>query len=468
MLIVPGRPTPASLTWWILADSQAPPACVLTGGSASGPGTRVSGVRIGSDDPAAGRVFLVSSEGLDPDSPYTLSATDAAGNQDDCRSRTLPASSEIGRPFTFSLGSCYSVAQDEGLGRDYPPPRHAKDSPDPVRFRVLCGDQIYMDLSPKSGLPVVTPAPDPWKRYVEHWTDPRFRPFLVESPTLVMADDHEFWNDYPHSNAWLFWDEDRPLGTLGSRMDRAYSVFQAGLNLEASRIPSDAAALARLLADEARTFAFTAGPGRFFFLDTRTGRTRFDSQAPPPGFTRPDWLAKASAWLGALAGPGILVVSQPVVETQVGWFAHATHTMGDVNLPDYQEDFAILWEALMAAPHDVLVLSGDIHWSRLYRIAAGIRPDHGVLEVISSPLALIFGPRAKPGEANGKVDWNGGSADWTSVFANNERQSYATVSLTPTGTAPAAPLRVEISWWSPTLDTQLGPELLGNSEWTLR
>jgi hypothetical protein len=325
-----------------------------------------------------------------------------------------------------------------------------------------------MDLSPITGLPIVTPAPDPWTKYVEHWADARLRPFLAASPTLVMADDHEFWNDYPHSNAWLLWDEDRPGGPLGNRMDRAFSVFQAGLNLEASRIPANSTVLARLLADQARTFDFTAGPGRFFFLDTRTGRTRFDSKAPPPGFTRPDWLARATAWLRALPGPGILVVSQPVVETQVGWFARATHTMGDVNLPDYQADFAGLWQALMAAPHDVLVLSGDIHWSRLLRVAAGLRPDHTLFEVISSPLALIFGPRSKLGEASGKVDWDGGSADWTSVFAGNERQSYATISLLPTAMTAAAPLRVEASWWSPTEDTQRGPELLRTAEWWLR
>jgi hypothetical protein len=466
MLIVPGRPTSSSLTWWVLADSEAPPVLALTGGGVAGPGTRVTGVGIPSDESTAGRVFLVSSEGLDSDTAYRLSASDPEGNRDECRSRTLPGATETGQPFTFSLGSCYSVAQDKGLGRDYPPPRHGDDGPDPVRFRILCGDQLYMDLSPNTGLPIVTPAPDPWKRYVEHWSDARFRPFLAATPTLAMADDHEFWNDYPHSNAWLLWDENRPRGPLGSRMDRAFSVFQAGLNLEASQVPAKPAALASLLGDQARTFAFTAGPGRFFFLDTRTGRTRFDGK--PSGFTRPEWLDRATAWLGALPGPGILVVSQPVVETQVGWFALATHTMGDVNLPDYQDDFARLWKALMAAPHDVLVLSGDIHWSRLYRIAAGTRPDHAVLEVISSPLSLIPGSQSKTGEARGKVDWNGGSADWTSVFANNERQSYATVSLIPTGTAPAAALRVEVAWWSPTLDTQRGPDLLGTAEWTLR
>jgi hypothetical protein len=102
--------------------------------------------------------------------------------------------------------------------------------------------------------------------------------------------------------------------------------------------------------------------------------------------------------------------------------------MGDVNLPDYREDFATLWRA----PHDVLIVSGDIHWNRLYNVHTGARQDHNVFELITSPLARIKqGSDVKDvGNKTGKVEWTGGSASWSMLFAENGKTSYATVTFT--------------------------------------
>src|SRR6185436_16109358 len=153
------------------------------------------------------------------------------------------------------------------------PSIHRESGPDPVRLRLLCGDQIYMDLSPTDGSPLVFDAPEPWSRYASQWRTLDFDAFLRSSPNLVMADDHEFWNDYPHGDAWLRWAETDRDGPLGKRMDRAFAVFQAPLNLDPADVADSAPTIDALLAGAARAFPLAVGPLTFFVLDTRTRRT---------------------------------------------------------------------------------------------------------------------------------------------------------------------------------------------------
>jgi hypothetical protein len=475
MLIVPGRPAPTALTWWILTDRGEDPV-VVTAGTAQ----LVRLARPGDPD-AARRCFLVFVRGLDPDTPYELRARTASGDGDSARSRTLPIGKRKATSFTIALGSCYSVAQDEGLRTSYPPKAHDRDSGDPIRMRILCGDQIYMDLAPTSGGPLIfSGRPDPWSRYPEQWmTDGKSHAFLPASPTIVMADDHEFWNDYPHGNAHLFWDT-----PPAEDMERAFEVFQAALNLDPERPWTDAGVQAAL-GSEARTFELDLGPLPILMLDTRTKRTRYD--AAEPHFTDPRWLQRAIDWIGNLRGPGALVLSQPFVEGRVSFLRRTLHTMGDVNLPDYDDDYAALCDAIDAAPHQLMILSGDIHVSRLAFVASKRRSDQ-VYEVISSALAEILDPREVVGfrggasREGGEIGWRPErdvqwlklkiawkyrmQRSWTNVWADNPRQTYATITFRPQADAVGAPVDVEAAFWAHSSDPNQRARLLDDRTFT--
>lgn len=448
MLVVPGRPSANSLTWWVLSDNGVQPTLKLIGPNAAAAPVTAQALAKPGDGSSARDVFVVAVSGLASDSAFELQASASAAPSASGFSRTLPARVSLNQPFTIALGSCYCVATDPGLESCFPPKRFHRTSVDPIRLRFLCGDQIYMDLSPKSGSPIVVGAPDPWARYPSQWREPKLRSFLSEYPSLVMADDHEFWNDYPHGNAWLTWADSSPNTPLARTLDRAYEVFQVGLNLDASVIAGATNALTTALGGAARTFEIPIPPIRFFVLDTRTRRTRFDD--PQPHFTSPPWLGEAVQWLKSLSGPGVLVLSQPLVEEHVGWFGHAFHTMGDVNLPDYDDDYAALCDAVFSATHDVLILSGDIHWSRSYQVSRSGNTDREVYELISSALSRIPIGTPRIGERKGKITWASGYARWNQRddYATIATPTFATVTLTPLATGDDSPIRVDATAWT--------------------
>jgi hypothetical protein len=160
-------------------------------------------------------------------------------------------------------------------------------------------------------------------------------------------------------------------------------------------------------------------------------------------------LGRAKDWLANLTGPGILVVSQPLVEKPATLFQRLSHTMGDVNLPDYETDYAALWEAVLAAPHDVVIAAGDIHWSRCYLITAQGQSQPKTYEVVSSALARIPGSphnvREEP--PAGTVRWrkDSRSAKWVSFCPPTEvTTTYATLSFRRFG----AQVKAEVRWWT--------------------
>jgi hypothetical protein len=238
---------------------------------------------------------------------------------------------------------------------------------------------------------------------------------------------------------WLTWADSKPTGPLGKRMDRAFELFQATLNLDAAYIREssrgatpqtalDGSQLERLLATSARNFSFRVDPVAFFVLDVRTRRSRFDA-SPKPQLCAPEWLERVRQWALALEGPGVLMLSQPLVERRSTGVTRALHVMGDCNLPDYDSDYATLWNALFDAPHDIVVLTGDIHWSRGYVVTRAGRTRPRVWELTASPLALIPGPLAGTGPDTGRVEWLSGSGIYQSYHQSNHPASYTTLTL---------------------------------------
>jgi len=431
MLVIPGRPASDGLVWWMMTAPDAAPDVTLLD-AADGEAVHVhllDQIR-GTDSEQSGDVHLVAATGLRPDRTYRMRAV-AGGERGASRSRTLPARMDAGAPFTVALGSCYSFPTHRGVGWWYPPEKHKK-LPDPVRLRFLCGDQIYMDLAQSDGH-VERFRPRPFEKYARQWLSPHFRPFMRSSPNLMLADDHEYWNNYPHKPAWLSWAEERPGGPVGRSMDRAFSTFQAALNIDPHALAGaggNGAAVRRILGDGARTFGFDVDPISFFLLDTRSQRTRHD--ADEPHFSKPSWLKRATAWLAGLKGPGVLVMAQTLVEEPAGPISF------DAGLPDYAHDFRVLCDAIFDAPHDVVVLCGDIHWSRHRTLTRQDGQGPTVHEIVSSPLSRI--PKLPfedllntyPGDDSGVFTWGGAhAADWKlGTFRTGEGATYATLQFT--------------------------------------
>jgi hypothetical protein len=462
MLVVPGRPTLASLTFWILTDDPTTP-------SVSAPGLIASQICLRSlrsgIHPATQRLFLLALTELAPDQEYRCDVRVGAATVS-ARSRTLPAALSSA-PFSVAFGSCYCMANDPGLCLTYPPKLHA-GSEDPIRLRFLAGDQIYMDLTPNSGAPILTEAPDPFTRYLTQWLKPGFSVFLQAGPNLMIADDHEYWNDYPHGNAWQSW----TTPALGERMDRAFSLFQGAMNLDGARIALnskldppqsglDDSQLDKLLNLSSRNYEFRVDPLSFFVLDVRTHRSRYDSDIPQ--FAPPQWIEAAVKWAQGLNGPGVLVLSQPLVEMRNGGLARTLHVMGDINLPDYDANFAALWEALLRAPHDTVVLTGDIHWSRAYLATRTGTSSPRVLELCASGWARIPGPPETLGPGNGQVQWRGGRASWNCLYASNLASTYNTLSFARQGGGVLAHARL----WNGTPSDGASPALLAEQQLTL-
>jgi hypothetical protein len=273
---------------------------------------------------------------------------------------------------------------------------------------------------------------------------------------MMLADDHEFWNDFPHQQVHVLWDPDSANDPLWRELIEAYEQFELPLNLDPRSVAAAAGPEQLLFAvrREGRSFSFSVRPLEFFALDTRSDRTLHD--LPQSHFVAPNRLDAVVQWLARLQGPGILVLSEPFVAEEASYLkalgikAAAT----DWHLPAYASDYARLLDALFDAPHDVMVLSGDIHWSRLLHIQ-GNRNGKTIYELISSPLSLIAEqdaphPSARTGD-DGKIGWQSErlgarSANWKAlVVPPAELATYATVRFRRMGVS--AELDALIDFW---------------------
>jgi hypothetical protein len=185
-----------------------------------------------------------------------------------------------------------------------------------------------------------------------------FHEILRDGATFFSSDDHELWNNAPNKTATVrqtWW----PLGDGGRSWLRT------------------ATALYDLFQTPTRSASFRIGPLSFRVLDTRMART-----ADTSAFAAPEELAALRAWVEALPGPGVLVLGQPVLVDRTG-------VMGrffDRSLADYAQ-YAELVRILHGARHDVLVLTGDVHFGRV--AGCTLASGASLIEVIASPFELV-------------------------------------------------------------------------------
>ena len=310
------------------------------------------------------RVQRVPLDGLPPRSRHDLRLHDGGNVVAVASVTTLPGylPSPAERPFTLLLGSCFSVAQDpEGAAGATVSRLPAEARPELV---VLTGDQVYLD-SPALHFLKSTHNPDELAaelivRYATTWAQASgiggYRRLLGAASTVFCSDDHDFWNNAPNPAPYV-----RDTWTSGGRtawLDaarRLFGLFQA----------------------EGAGTQFDIGQLSVFVADTRFGRAEDRSVFMPPA-----QLTALQAWVRGLRAPGALITGQPIFAAETGWKGN----FFDWALPDFRQ-YRELVTALSGTAHDILILTGDVHFGRVAtcQLPSGRR----LIEIIASPLALI-------------------------------------------------------------------------------
>lgn len=230
---------------------------------------------------------------------------------------------------------------------------------------ILCGDQVYVD--DESGKPIEFTPDDYWPHlsgpYLDAWGfngNPSLEPILRRGATWFTPDDHEWWNNFPE---WALF----VPATLDncSAQPWAYVARQ----LVAAFQPTNQR-------------QFDAGGLSFFVADTRSARTTvLTSQRQ---LFDPGELSEIQDWVANLTTPGVLVLAQPFFQKAAGTLLAATV---DAKLADFGSDFSQLLGSLDVRPEPVVIVAGDVHYSRV----ASTTAVPVLAEVVSSPLALLPG-----------------------------------------------------------------------------
>ncbi|MCA9321976.1 MAG: alkaline phosphatase D family protein [Planctomycetes bacterium] len=304
--------------------------------------------------------------GLISNADYAFSVQ-SENDEKTARSRTLP----LGGNFSVLVASCYyDGARRDTAYRDFLRSDHARD----VRFKLLIGDNLYLDVHDRMRDPDFSGG---WREtahvYARYFFESGYREVLEEKPTFTTWDDHEFWNNYPERFKFLTRTESPYRGVYEAAGQAALACFQQVLN--PSSVPGEANRSYRI--DETPLVSF-------FVADTRSQRQK-QTVAGVPKFMPDSVMHALRAWAGQVSPgqsrrlPGVLVLGQPLVAEPGGG--------NDFTLPDYEDQYAEVWQILAEANRDLLIVSGDVHHSRLLEIR--LLNGRVLYEFTSSPAAHI-------------------------------------------------------------------------------
>jgi hypothetical protein len=272
---------------------------------------------------------------------------------------TLPISiEEMEHGFTVGLGSCfYEEFDGVNVGTSFEILSKADNFPYKPHIKFLTGDQVYLDI----GWDSLSTIPKEIRErvandYALHWQ--ALRGVLRNGGTWFLSDDHEFWNNYPLVQGW--------------------SPF-----IQALRIPSIKKAWLGTARDGVNNVQCVS-PVRFFSISNELSFCVADLRAyrSKKNVLPEKHLNCILKWLRALTNPGILVLSQPVMEKISG--------DGDRNFVFYKRQYKKVIKAIHDAEHDVLVLSGDVHHGRISKVEFPNRSNK-LVEVVSSPMSNLSG-----------------------------------------------------------------------------
>jgi hypothetical protein len=340
----------------------------------------------------------------------------------------LPIKGE--KPFTVFLGSCFCLSEDTGgVSRAYQ--RIMNSERDAPEVNIFCGDQVYLDHPLYDFL--VPHGPD-WlgnrffQSYVASWTAAASKgslhPLLRQNANYFSSDDHEFWNNAPDIGLnvpfyTLTRAQRRKWMTLASQL---FQVFQTEIVVSD---PAEAAEL-NIMPDPddgiVRRPLQTFRVGSLSFL---VAETRFDRDAARRRFMPEGRFREIEAWAGALTGPGVLVLGQPLLANR--------GSKADWGLRDYAQ-YQELLRVLRRSQHWLVVLTGDVHYGRI--ASCDLQPQTGarIIEIISSPMRQI--PLAKG-------EFEEAPSVWSKVVTEksfwDEKEHFLTLEF-----SAASPHRVEM------------------------
>ncbi|MHC2148642.1 metallophosphoesterase family protein [Pseudomonas sp. 210_17 TE3656] len=437
VIAVPGRPGFGALLWWFQGPDSAPGQYSLELDGVMLPGiplllsvSAALNMTTGEVGKLAARTFLVVTTHADGASgaPHQLRVHYKNEVSNTAYSRTLPSTAD---GVNMVLASCFYHGNSRLSSAPLPKPVGLP------HVKMLCGDQIYLDLS-KGGLHP-HPLKDPCKAYEQQWNDDHFLSWMASGGNLCLPDDHEFWNNYPSQERAgilsAFFQE--PPAGIDRKMEQAFLIYQGVLNTD----PDELLALGTLVKDHLYYFEFPGAhaPANFrklfcmLVLDTRTRRSALDIKANAYQFTDPHWLKDVTQRLAERNGPTVLVTSQSLLDRGRG---------SESNLADYEDQFAALWNALLGCKHQVLLLTGDIHWSRVQEVVRDKKMRH--YEVVSSALSRISLTSVKWRGLESKVTWPGGCISAKRTADSFETHTYASLGFT---THDQRLLRCTVRWW---------------------
>lgn len=228
---------------------------------------------------------------------------------------------------------------------------------------VLLGDQVYVDQPTFGKFGYEHPSTDEvYQRfsasYRRSWH--QLGNILTRAPSMTLVDDHEYWNDYPFlPTSPGPWAAIRSSGDFRRVWTRTARSFQAALQ------PSPGFS------------SWTVGDELSLgVLDTRSKRTK--ARIAPKS-----WIDACVAWLEGLQRPGVLFLSQPFFGSPVSRYLGLI--LSDHNLPFFA-DYWRIGEAMSRIPHDILIVSGDVHHGRVSELHTDTRR---VMEVTTSPMRAL-------------------------------------------------------------------------------
>jgi hypothetical protein len=272
---------------------------------------------------------------------------------------------------TLAVASCFFDGYDRGghYLRAVQSPCHFQ----PPLLKLLVGDNLYLDVGPNDdhdqGFDHTV------YRYLRYFWELPYADALAASPSLTTYDDHELWNNYPEAQTWLsrsrFGTDHRSEYTAAGLA--GIDLFQGTLNPDGVGGP------------DSRSYRHDLPGLSLFVADLRCSRTLFDDAdrrrhgaGGPRRLMAPADLAALEIWCRTLERPGVLVLGQPL------WLAAGGGT--DYNPAAFADDYERIWSAIADARRDVLLVSGDVHYSRAIELDLGGRK---VVEFVSSPASHI-------------------------------------------------------------------------------
>lgn len=259
--------------------------------------------------------------------------------------------------FTVALSSCFYEHRDNGqAARAFKALYERGDESVKPDIKFMVGDQVYLDI----GLDSLSPLTNEVRQrvaedYAKHWQ--ALGSMLARGAAWMLPDDHEFWNDYPFYDSLLptlFMLKIRKIRNTWRRASR-----DGVLNVQQS----------------SKVDIFTIGDDLSFCVaDLRSYRSKTQ-------FIDKLGFEQMINWAEGLNKPGVLVIPQVLL---------AEKNKLERNLLSFKKQYSQLITAMASSGHDIVVMSGDVHFGRIAQVKMGANGGQ-LIEVVSSPMSNLTG-----------------------------------------------------------------------------